>query len=48
MSGSGGTHPDERPQMRYLCEACQLEIAIQNDLQQTDLVTAFENLGPTD
>jgi len=30
--------------MRYLCEAYQLGIAIRNDLHDTDLVTAFENL----
>ncbi|WP_248898359.1 transposase [Haloplanus halobius] len=30
--------------MRYLCEAYQLGIAIRNELQHTDLVTAVENL----
>ena len=44
MSGSSGTHSDERPRMRYLCEAYQLGIAIRNDLHDTDLITAFENL----
>ncbi|WP_248898366.1 transposase [Haloplanus halobius] len=33
--------------MRYLCEAYQLGIAIREDLQHTDLVTAFENLEQT-
>ncbi|WP_096396404.1 transposase [Halorubrum trapanicum] len=30
--------------MRYLCEAYQLGIAIRNDLHDTDLATAFENI----
>jgi len=30
--------------MRYLCEAYQLGISIRNDLHDTDLVTAFEQL----
>lgn len=30
--------------MCYLCESYQLGIAIRNDLHDTDLVTAFENL----
>jgi len=30
--------------MRYLCEAYQIGIAIRNDLHESDLVTAFENL----
>ncbi|MFB6235011.1 MAG: transposase [Halopenitus sp.] len=30
--------------MHYLCEAYQLGITIRNDLHDTDLVTAFENL----
>ena len=44
MSDLGETHPDERPRMSYLCEAYQLGIAIRNDLQHTDLVTALDNL----
>ena len=44
MSGSGGSHPRESLRMRYLCEAYQLGIAIRNELQHADLVTAFENL----
>jgi hypothetical protein len=30
--------------MRYLCEAYQLGIVIRNDLHETDLATAFENI----
>ena len=44
MSGSSGSHSRESPRMRYLCEAYQLGIAIRNDLHESDLVTAFENL----
>lgn len=30
--------------MRYLCEAYQIGIAIRNDLYESDLATAFENI----
>ena len=30
--------------MRYLCEAYQIRIAIRNDLYESDLATAFENI----
>lgn len=44
MESSDGTNSRESPRMRYLCEAYQLGIAIRNDLYESDLVTAFENL----
>jgi len=44
MSDSGDSDLSESPRMRYLCEAYQIGIAIRNDLHESDLVTAFENL----
>jgi hypothetical protein len=44
MSGSDGIHPGERIRMRYLCEAYQIGITIRNELDDTDLITTFENL----
>lgn len=44
MRGFSGTHSDERFRMRYLCEPYQLGVVIRNDLQHTDLVTAFETI----
>jgi len=44
MSDSDGSHMNENPRMHYLCEAYQLGIAIRNDLQYTDLITALENI----
>jgi len=34
--------------MRSLCEAYQLGITIRNELKESDLVTAFENLDHSD
>jgi len=45
MSDSPGSHLNESPRMRYLCEAYQIGIALRNDLDNSDLVTAFENLN---
>lgn len=44
MESSDGTNSRESSRMRYLCEAYQIGIAIRNDLYESDLVTAFENL----
>jgi len=44
MNGFDGQACGEHPRIRSLCEAYQLGIAIRNELKETDLVTAFENL----
>src|SRR6056297_480558 len=44
MKGCDKTTSDESPRMHYLCEAYQLGIAIRNNLYDSDLITAFENL----
>ena len=44
MNSFNEFRPRESPRRRYLCEAYQLGIAIRNDLYESDLVTAFENL----
>jgi len=44
MTELGCLSESESYRTQYLCEAYKLGIAIRNDLQHTDLVTAFENL----
>ncbi|WP_049990589.1 transposase [Natrinema salifodinae] len=44
MNSFNESRPKESPRRCYLCEAYQLGITIRNELQHTDLVTAFENL----
>lgn len=44
MSGCDESHQNEHPRMRSLCEAYQLGIVIRNELKESDLVTAFENV----
>ena len=45
MTESGCLSESESYRTQYLCEAYQLGVAIRNDLQHTNLVTAFESLA---